>query len=79
MAIVFVSFAGINGTGIISVPGLRIGDRVLNVAQAPNNSQVLNVMAQFVTVDDEITQSSLFDLSGNTYFAILDRQVVIVP
>lgn len=61
---IFFSFTGRNGAGAISVPGLKVGDRLVRLIQdgATDYTADLGMMEWVVTVDDEIQQNS----GGNT-------------
>jgi hypothetical protein len=81
MSIKYVTFHGAtSGGGAISVPSLKVGDMVLFVGVttqtdfAETNSHAgQGPFEAFISVDDEIQQISGFDLSANSYAAVLYR------
>lgn len=67
-----ITFTGRNGAGSISVPGLKAGDRTVNVTDSVNNGYG----GQFewaVSSDDSYFQASNNDLSSTSFTAILIR------
>ena len=63
-------FVGRNGAGAISVPGLQVGDTVL---QYQNGNWAGSFDFPAITVADEIQQSSGSDLSAVTFTLFLLR------
>ncbi len=69
--------AGKNGAGAVTLTGTAVGDRVVAVFGAPTAGGALEVKVpgtdfeSAVTVADQIQQSSVSNLSANTYVFIL--------
>lgn len=72
-----IAFTGRNGSGAISVPGLKAGDRVIWCAlKLPNRvawQEPGTVWEHTVSADDAIEQLSTDDLSANTAELIVFR------
>jgi len=66
-----VTVTGINGSGAVSAPGLKVGDRLL-LNYGPNPSAGFE---RIVTVDDEIQQNSGFDWTSYTFDLIFIRGI----
>jgi hypothetical protein len=84
MARKVVTFAGINGSGIISVPGVRVGDQILSIvfsASAPGGiiagAQISSAFANFALVGGEILQVQNSDFTALTFAALLEREVML--
>ncbi len=63
-------FLGNNGSGSISVPGLKVGDAILIFT---NGNWLTSFEGPVVTVDDQIQQSASGDLSAVNFTVILAR------
>lgn len=69
-----VTFTGINGSGPISVPGLKAGDiilgQVLDTTGAPEGILSYETI---ISVDDQIQQNTSADRSGIAMTAVFSR------
>lgn len=75
-AIIKVTFNGRNGAGSISVPGVKVGDYILNIqdtADSGNGGNAQGAFVIYVGTDDTINQASGSDQSGTEYTAFLVR------
>ena len=70
-----VSFTGRNGTGAISVPGLRVGDIVVCGVNVTNTSPIVPGTSYevVVSVDDEIQQLTVGDFSATNVVVVVLR------
>jgi len=73
VAFVKASFNGRNGTGAISVPGLKAGDAV--ILNGINNRQNEFPFEAIISTDDQITQWYTGDLSSDSIVLVLMRGV----
>lgn len=78
-----VTFSGKNGTGAISVPGVKVGD-VIEKSMAIDGpsgtgkgSDFATQLGSFVVVDDEILQQSTSDWSALTLAALISRRGIL--
>ena len=78
MARLLVSFNGINAVGNVSVSGLKAGDRVLNiVSDSFATFNIITFFSSLVKTDDELRQIVGSDLTSNTFYVLLERELLI--
>lgn len=71
------SFEGLHGSGAVSVPGLKVGDRVVyligNLPGGPANFMGSTNFEMIVSVDDELQQNSTSYLDGTIFDVLVYR------
>jgi hypothetical protein len=78
MARLIVSFTGPTGKGSFSAPGVKAGDRVLDVLILENGDYgPAGGFISFAPSNDELIYTVEQDLSSFTLTALLDRDLVI--
>lgn len=72
---ILFTFNGRNGPGAISVPGLKAGDRIVRLLQVgiQDYTGAADMMEWIITVDDEIQQVSVGNLTTWNFEAIAVR------
>lgn len=65
-----ISFTGRDGTGVIPVPGLRVGDKI--IVNSTIGGVVAASFAHFVFEDDELMQSEAADLSSTSFYLLVE-------
>ncbi len=73
VAFIKAEFFGRDGSGAISVPGLKVGDAVLTITANNLNSAFPRALETFITVDDEIQQDSASNLESEPFVLVLLR------
>jgi hypothetical protein len=75
--LISANFEGSHGSGPISVPGLRAGDRVIylvgNPLTAPTSFMGATNFEMIVSVDDELQQNSPSYLDGTPFEILVYR------
>ena len=77
MAVKLVTFNGLASAGTISVPGLKIGDRMIALQESNGTYIPIGGWSQIITVKDELMQSATGDNSSLSFVALFERDVVI--
>ena len=72
-----VTFPGLATSGTVSVPGLKIGDRMIALQESNGTSLPIGGWSQIITTDDQITQSATGDNSSISLVALFERDVII--
>lgn len=68
----YANFAGLSGAGSIALPGARVGDTVVSLVGVIGVTGDKHTdFESYITVDDQIQQTSTSDLSANYYRAYL--------
>ena len=68
------SFNGRNGSGAISVSGLKAGDKIIRLTQGSTDYTAdASMMEWVITVDDQIQQASAGNLTSYAFSAIAVR------
>jgi trimeric autotransporter adhesin len=65
------SFTGRNGTGACTLTGAKVGDQVLSLTPRAGGAGNRDAFEAFITVADQIQQSSASNLSAVTYDVLL--------
>jgi hypothetical protein len=77
MARLVRSFTGRASSGVISVSGVKAGDKI-EATIFDNGINTLGVFGEIILVDDEIIQNpNAGDLSASTLHVLLSREVMI--
>lgn len=76
--LITVSFTGRNGTGPISVPGVKVGDRFVYLySTSVGNVNVITggspYMEVIISVDDQVQQTDVANYSTYTFNGVLVR------
>lgn len=66
------TFSGGTAAGAISVPGVKVGDVIVQIADAGDTARP-GYFENMVSVDDEIQQFNSNDFSSITFTAVLVR------
>lgn len=66
-----ISFDGINGAGACTLTGAVAGDKVIGVAGITAVGDAASSFEATITVNDQIQQTAVGDLSANDYLAVL--------
>ncbi len=78
MAIKLVTFNGLSSPGTISIPGLKIGDRMITLQTSIGQEiPASGAWSQIVITDGEIVQWSTGDNSSLSLVALFERDVLI--
>jgi hypothetical protein len=72
-ALLHANFSGKNGSGAISISGLKVGDFVLNVFEVANSTSQPQLFEAVVSVADQLQQTSGTNQSANTFDAVIAR------
>jgi hypothetical protein len=73
--VIRATWSGINGAGAISIPGLRVGDRMLQLLDSGQNldSGILFYTQVVVSVADELQQNHTGDLTTIAFDGVFVR------
>jgi hypothetical protein len=69
------TWTGLNGAGAISIPGLQVGDRILQLVDSSPSiaGNPVNTVQLVVTVADQLHQNANGNLTSITYEAVFVR------
>lgn len=73
---IFTSFSGVDGSGVdpalgCALTGALVGDKVIGLIDFATGASAADKFESVITVDDEIQQTALEDLSANTYVVLV--------
>lgn len=75
MAVKVFTFNGINGLGVVPVPGLKVGDLVIAIMIAETGFKEAR-FAEFVVTNGELFQTGAVDFSTTSLKALVQRDAV---
>jgi hypothetical protein len=61
---------GLNGKGAIPLPGVQVGDRVIDMRNAATTGSESSSFESSISVAGQVQQTSASNLSANEYWAI---------